>query len=80
MLTRQDQTVVDCLEVFEAIRGRGPDHVGFKDVGVDLDSLRRLNAAHQGRPARPATWRWWHLARGHAALGAGRAASSASTG
>lgn len=44
MLTRQDQTVVDCLEVFEAIRGSGLSHVGFKDLGVDLDTLRRLNA------------------------------------
>jgi len=42
MLTRQDQTVVDCLEVFDAIRGSGLGHVGFKDVGVGLDTLRRL--------------------------------------
>lgn len=45
MLTRQDQTVVDCLEVFEAIRGSGPTHVGFKDVGVELATLKRLNRA-----------------------------------
>ncbi len=45
MLTRQDQTVVDCLEVFQAIRGVGLGHVGFKDVGVERDSLRRLHDA-----------------------------------
>jgi len=45
MLTRQDQTVVDCLEVFEAIRGSGLSHVGFKDVGVERDTLRRLQDA-----------------------------------
>ncbi|HKY94271.1 MAG TPA: hypothetical protein VJL84_03155 [Kiloniellales bacterium] len=45
MLTRQDQTVVDCLEVFQAIRGCGLTHVGFKDIGVERDSLRRLHDA-----------------------------------
>lgn len=45
MLTRQDQTVVDCLEVFEAIRDSGLAHVGFKDVGVELKTLERLNRA-----------------------------------
>jgi len=45
MLTRQDQTVVDCLEVFQAIRGIGLTHVGFKDIGVERDSLRRLHDA-----------------------------------
>lgn len=43
MLTRQDQTVVDCLEVFDAIRPVGLGHVGFKDIGVDLETLRLLN-------------------------------------
>ena len=45
MLTRQDQTVVDCLEVFEEIRPLGLGHVGFKDVGVDKATLHRLNKA-----------------------------------
>lgn len=45
MLTRQDQTVVDCLEVFQAIRGSGLAHVGFKDIGVERDTLRRLHDA-----------------------------------
>lgn len=43
MLTRQDQTVVDCLEVIQAIRGVGLGHVGFKDIGVERDTLRRLH-------------------------------------
>lgn len=45
MLTRQDQTILDCLDVFDTIAGLGLGHVGFKDVGVDGDTLRRLNRA-----------------------------------
>lgn len=43
MLTRHDRTVVDCLEVFEQIRPVGLRHVGFKDVGVDSQTLAALN-------------------------------------
>lgn len=42
MFTRDDQTVEDCLEVFEAIRDLGLSHLGFKDVGVDTRVLGRL--------------------------------------
>jgi hypothetical protein len=42
MLTRDDQTVEDCLEVLGAIRGIGLGHVGFKDVGVEARVLGRL--------------------------------------
>jgi hypothetical protein len=42
MLTRDDQTVEDCLEVYEAIRPLGITHVGCKDVGVDPDLLGEL--------------------------------------
>ena len=42
MLTRRDRTIVDCLEVFEEVRGLGLGHVGFKDVGVDTETLHRL--------------------------------------
>ena len=45
MLTRQDQTILDCLDVFDDIAELGLGHVGFKDVGVDGDKLRRLNRA-----------------------------------
>ena len=43
MFTRQDQTVEDCLETFEAIERVGVGHLGFKDVGVDRETLRELN-------------------------------------
>ena len=45
MLTRQDQTVLDGLEVMKEIRGVGLSHVGFKDVGVDKQTLHALNRA-----------------------------------
>ena len=45
MLTRQDQTVLDGLEVMKEVRGVGLRHVGFKDVGVDKQTLHALNRA-----------------------------------
>jgi hypothetical protein len=42
MLTRDDQTIEDCLEVYDAIRDVPLRHVGFKDVGVAPDTLKRL--------------------------------------
>ena len=44
MLTRRDQTVIDCLETFEDVRSTGVAHVGFKDVGVPMETLKALNA------------------------------------
>src|SRR3972149_2791866 len=43
MLTRGDETVKDCLELFDAVRPLGLAHVGFKDVGVDAETLHALN-------------------------------------
>ncbi|MCU1387180.1 MAG: hypothetical protein JWL72_518 [Ilumatobacteraceae bacterium] len=43
MLTRSDETVVDCLETWSAIDAVGVSHAGFKDVGVDIDTLIELN-------------------------------------
>jgi hypothetical protein len=43
MLTRQDQTVADCLAVMAEIRSLGLKHIGFKDIGADLETLRTLN-------------------------------------
>lgn len=43
MLTRHDQTVQDCLEVLESIKPVGLTHVGFKDVGVNVATLKELN-------------------------------------
>ncbi len=43
MLTRQDQTVSDCLAVMAEIQPAGLKHIGFKDIGADLETLRVLN-------------------------------------
>lgn len=43
MLTRSDETVVDCLETWTTIERAGLTHAGFKDVGVDLATLTELN-------------------------------------
>jgi len=43
MLTREDQTVTDCLAVMAEIQPLGLKHVGFKDIGADLQTLRVLN-------------------------------------
>ncbi len=45
MLTRQDQTVTDCVAVMEQITPLGLGHIGFKDIGAELGTLRRLNQA-----------------------------------
>jgi hypothetical protein len=45
MLTRHDQTVLDCLDVLDEIRPLGLRHIGFKDVGVDRATLAALNRA-----------------------------------
>ena len=43
MLTRDDQTVEDCLELVDIAKQSGVTHMGFKDVGVDCATLRDLN-------------------------------------
>jgi hypothetical protein len=43
MLTRQDRTVPDACAVLEAIGQLGLKHIGFKDVGAELETLRALN-------------------------------------
>jgi len=43
MLTRQDQTISDCLEVMAEIESLGLRHIGFKDVGAELETLAVLN-------------------------------------
>jgi hypothetical protein len=43
MFTRDDQTVEDCLEIFDFIRDIGVEHLGFKDVGVARETLVALN-------------------------------------
>jgi hypothetical protein len=43
MLTRDDKTVEDCLEIIDIINETGVEHVGFKDLGVDHATLAKLN-------------------------------------
>lgn len=45
MLTRNDRTVVDCLEVLESVSSLGLKHIGFKDVGVPTKTLKALATA-----------------------------------
>jgi len=45
MLTNKDRTVPNCLDVMAEIADLGLTHVGFKDVGVDLATLKQLAAA-----------------------------------
>jgi len=47
MLTRSDETIVDCLETWDAVEGVGLRHAGFKDVGVDIATLFELNRRMQ---------------------------------
>lgn len=42
MLTRNDQTVPDALEVYEGIRDSSLRHVGFKDIGLPTARLAEL--------------------------------------
>ena len=79
MLTRQDQTVVDCLEVFEDIRPFGLRHVGFKDVGVEKPVLRGLNQAIKAAGRHKLYGGRIDLARGGIAVCAHRQSRSAST-
>lgn len=42
MLTQQDVTIPNAIEVFKEIRGTGIKFIGFKDVGLPKEELRRL--------------------------------------
>ena len=43
MLTHHDRTVDDGLAVLDEILPLGVRHIGFKDIGVNIDTLDRLN-------------------------------------
>jgi hypothetical protein len=47
MLTRSDETIVDCLDTWDAVHDVGVRHAGFKDVGVDVPTLTELNRRMQ---------------------------------
>ncbi|MFG2773591.1 HisA/HisF-related TIM barrel protein [Streptomyces sp. NPDC048350] len=51
MLTRDDRTVTDCLDVLDTVRDLGIGHLGFKDVGVDAATLDRLHTQIKGMGA-----------------------------
>ncbi len=51
MLTRNDATVPDCLAVLDAIAPLNLAHIGFKDIGADLPTLRELNRRIQAAGA-----------------------------
>ncbi|MHA1600730.1 MAG: hypothetical protein ACTSW2_07870 [Alphaproteobacteria bacterium] len=42
MFTRDDQTVEDCIDVFDVIIETGVKHLGFKDIGVPRETLIAL--------------------------------------
>lgn len=44
MLTHGDKTVGNCLEALDICVKSGVSHIGFKDVGVDHETLRTLAA------------------------------------
>ncbi len=53
MLTRNDSTVENALDLVEIARALGLRHIGFKDVGADAPMLMRLTAAIRAAGASP---------------------------
>jgi hypothetical protein len=53
MLTRNDATVENALELIEIARPLGLRHIGFKDVGADASTLQSLVAAIRATGASP---------------------------
>ncbi|KRC51942.1 hypothetical protein ASE16_02415 [Leifsonia sp. Root227] len=51
MLTRDDQTVADALQVADEIESVPLTHIGFKDVGVDTATLQALHRKLKARNA-----------------------------
>ena len=52
MLTRNDATVDNALDLVEIARAVGVTHIGFKDVGADAATLARLAEAIRAADAR----------------------------
>ena len=53
MLTRNDATVENALDLVEIARELGLRHIGFKDVGAEAPMLSRLTAAIRAAGASP---------------------------
>lgn len=51
MLTRHDRTIDDAEEIVDAVCGFGVRHIGFKDIGVPLATLRRVVDRIRGHDA-----------------------------
>jgi len=51
MLTRHDRTIEDAEDVVDAVCDLGVTHVGFKDIGIDRDAMRRVVARIRARRA-----------------------------
>ena len=51
MLTRADRTVAECVSVIDQVLPLGVTHIGFKDIGVDRDTLIAANDAIKGARA-----------------------------
>lgn len=45
MLTRNDRTVAEASQHLQTALNLGVRHIGFKDIGLPLDQLKRLNGA-----------------------------------
>ncbi len=45
MLTRNDRTVEDASQQLQTALGLGVRHIGFKDIGLPIAQLKKLNAA-----------------------------------
>ena len=55
MLTRNDVTVPDCLDVYEAVRPLGLRHVGFKDLGIEASMMMSLGTCRLVMPRSEST-------------------------
>jgi hypothetical protein len=53
MLTRNDATVANALDLIEVVRPLGLRHIGFKDVGAEASMLQSLTAAIREAGASP---------------------------
>ena len=53
MLTNNDKTVIDAVEVFESCKDLPVQKWGFKDVGLDKEAMIDLN-----QQARLPIWKW----------------------
>ena len=78
MLTRNDATVENALDLVEIARGLRVRHIGFKDVGAEAAMLGRLTAAIRAAGASPVDGSRGDVARGRIARQSRLAAISAS--